>query len=248
MIYLLVCDQAVGGERAGQTPRRSLTDLPKGRIDVWIMLDGSHLLSPLERRRRLDGWLADLTDGADGPYSSPSVTVRLTPARTAAERGVMFPWVRRPSPAMVVACIALIVGLSGTSYAKILALPLNSVGTPQLKANAVISSKVRDHTLLAADFKPGQLPPRGIQGYEVVSPPPNIVMNDIHNSIFMTCPAGKRAIGGGGATGGGIVPGDGPYITSNLPSVDGTGWLVDTTRAVSGYSALVGRIICADVP
>jgi hypothetical protein len=175
-------------------------------------------------------------------------TVRLIPARTAAERGVMFPWVRRPSPAMVVACIALIVALSGTSYAKILALPLNSVGTPQLKANAVISSKVKDHTLLAADFKPGQLPPRGIQGYEVVSPPPNIVMNNIHNSIFMTCPAGKRAIGGGGATGGGIVPGDGPYITSNLPSVDGTGWLVDTTRAVSGYSALVGRIICADVP
>ncbi len=111
---------------------------------------------------------------------------------------------------MVVACIALIVALSGTSYAKILALPLNSVGTPQLKANAVISSKVKDHTLLAADFKPGQLPPRGIQGYEVVSPPPNIVMNGIHNSIFMTCPAGKRAIGGGGATGGGIVPGDGP--------------------------------------
>jgi len=196
----------------------------------------------------LTGEFANLTDGGDGPYSSPSDYCSLTPARTAAERGAMFPWVRRPSPAMVVACIALIVGLSGTSYAKILALPLNSVGTPQLKANAVISSKVRDHTLLAADFKPGQLPPRGIQGYEVVSPPPNIVMNDIHNSIFMTCPAGKRAIGGGGATGGGIVPGDGPYITSNLPSVDGTGWLVDTTRAVSGYSALVGRIICADVP
>ena len=206
--------------------------------------DAGSTLKPLVR----DQAAANLTDGADGPYSSRPITVPLTPARTAAERGVMFPWVRRPSPAMVVACIALIVALSGTSYAKILALPLNSVGTPQLKANAVISSKVKDHTLLAADFKPGQLPPRGIQGYEVVSPPPNIVMNDIHNSIFMTCPAGKRAIGGGGATGGGIVPGDGPYITSNLPSVDGTGWLVDTTRAVSGYSALVGRIICADVP
>jgi hypothetical protein len=64
----------------------------------------------------------------------------------------------------------------------------------------------------------------------------------------MTCPAGKRAIGGGGGTGGGIVPGDGPYITTNMPSVDGTGWLVDTTRASSGYSALAGRIICAEVP
>ena len=40
---------------------------------------------------------------------------------------------------------------------------------------------------------------RSMSGMGIVSPPPNIVMNDIHNSIFMTCPAGKRAIGGGGA-------------------------------------------------
>jgi hypothetical protein len=152
----------------------------------------------------------------------------------------------RPSPAMVIACLALLVALSGTSYAKILALPVNSVGTPQLKANAVTSPKVRNHSLLAVDFKPGQLP--GIRGYQIVQGGPNIVMNQVYNSLFMTCPPGKRAIGGGGGTGGGIIQGDGPYIVVDQPSVGGTGWLVQTARANPGYSALVGHVICASVP
>jgi hypothetical protein len=154
--------------------------------------------------------------------------------------------VPRPSPAMVVACLALVVALSGTSYATILNVPLNSVGTPHLKANAVVTAKVKNGSLLAVDFKPGQLP--GIRGYEVLQATPNIVTNQIYNSLSMTCPAGKRAIGGGGGTGGGIVPGDGPYIVVNQPNFDGTGWLVQTARATPGYSALVGRIICANVP
>ena len=53
---------------------------------------------------------------------------------------------RFPSPAMVVACIALLIALAGTSYAAI-RLPANSVGTKQLKKRAVILAKVRDHSL-----------------------------------------------------------------------------------------------------
>ena len=158
----------------------------------------------------------------------------------------MFRSIPRPSPAMVIACLALGVALSGTSYAKILALPVNSVGTAQLKPNAVISSKVKDHSLLAVDFKPGQLP--GIRGYEVVEGGPSIVMNQIYNSLTMTCPAGKKAIGGGGGTGGGIIPGDGPYIVVSQPSLDGSSWLVQTARGTPGYSALAGRLLCANVP
>jgi hypothetical protein len=71
---------------------------------------------------------------------------------------------RFPSPAMVVACIALLIALAGTSYAAI-RLPANSVGAKQLKKGAVISAKVRDHSLLALDFKPDQLP-RGPQGFK----------------------------------------------------------------------------------
>lgn len=74
----------------------------------------------------------------------------------------------RPSPAMTVALIALFVALGGTGYAA-LKLPKNSVGTKQLKKNAVNSSKVKNRSLVADDFKAGQLPagpagPAGAQG------------------------------------------------------------------------------------
>ena len=65
--------------------------------------------------------------------------------------------IRRLSPAMIVACIALAAALGGVGYAAI-KLPANSVGTLQLKANAVNSSKVRNGSLLNADFKAGQAP------------------------------------------------------------------------------------------
>jgi hypothetical protein len=69
-----------------------------------------------------------------------------------------------PSPAMVVSCIALLVALGGVGYAAT-ALPRNSVGTPQLKRNAVTSIKVKDRSLLARDFRRGQLP-RGLRGLQ----------------------------------------------------------------------------------
>jgi hypothetical protein len=72
---------------------------------------------------------------------------------------------RRPSPAMVVACLALLVALGGTGYAAV-NLPRNSVGTAQLRTGAVTSGKVQDFTLRRADFRPGTLlrGPRGPQG------------------------------------------------------------------------------------
>jgi hypothetical protein len=71
----------------------------------------------------------------------------------------------RPSPAMVVACAALTVSLAGTGYAAF-RLPANSVGAAQLKKNSVTSSKIRNYTLVKADFRPSQLPrgPRGLPG------------------------------------------------------------------------------------
>jgi hypothetical protein len=56
----------------------------------------------------------------------------------------------RPSPAMVIACIALMVALGGTSYAAI-KLPRNSVGAKQLKKNAVTGPKVKANTIKGAD-------------------------------------------------------------------------------------------------
>jgi hypothetical protein len=70
----------------------------------------------------------------------------------------------RPSPALIVAIIALIASLVGTAWA---ALPKNSVGTKQLKSksvttgkignNAVTGAKVANGTLTGADVNIGQL-------------------------------------------------------------------------------------------
>jgi len=82
---------------------------------------------------------------------------------------------RLPSPAMLVACVALAVSLGGVSYAAGV-LPKNSVGAAQLQKkavtraklmkNAVTGVKVKNGSLTTADFKAGQLPagPRGPKG------------------------------------------------------------------------------------
>jgi hypothetical protein len=74
---------------------------------------------------------------------------------------------RRPSPALVVACVALFVALAGTGVAAVVVLvPKDSVGTAQIRNSAVISSKVKDHSLNAKDFAKGQIPagPAGATG------------------------------------------------------------------------------------
>lgn len=60
-------------------------------------------------------------------------------------------------PATVISVLALFVALSGTSYA-VSRLPRNSVGGKQLRKNSVTAVKVKDGSLLAKDFKSGQLP------------------------------------------------------------------------------------------
>jgi hypothetical protein len=73
----------------------------------------------------------------------------------------------RPPPSMVIASLALLVALGGTSMAAVtLVIPRASVGLLQLKENSVNSSKVINGSLLRKDFRAGQLPqgPRGPRG------------------------------------------------------------------------------------
>src|SRR5438552_3894324 len=57
---------------------------------------------------------------------------------------------RAPSPALVISLNALFVALGGTSYAAITTLPANSVGTAQLKNNAVTGKKLAKSITLAS--------------------------------------------------------------------------------------------------
>ena len=80
---------------------------------------------------------------------------------------------------MVVASLALLAALGGTSVAAVSQVRANSVGTlqlrnnavttPKIRNNAVNSAKVANRSLLAIDFRQGQLPrgargPRGFTG------------------------------------------------------------------------------------
>jgi hypothetical protein len=81
----------------------------------------------------------------------------------------------RPSPALVVACVALFVALGGTGYAA-LQLPKNSVGPKQIQKgavnrsdmanNAITGAKVKNRSLTNTDFRASSLPrgPRGPTG------------------------------------------------------------------------------------
>src|SRR5829696_8962984 len=133
------------------------------------------------------------------------------------------------SPAMIVACAALIVALGGVSYAAGV-LPKGSVGTAQLqkqavtasklRANSVSGLKVRDGTLAATDFKAGQLPagpqgpkgdpgaqgPKGDAGAPGISGREYVIGAEVSvnpgqiGGAQVTCPAGKMVMGGGGGT------------------------------------------------
>jgi hypothetical protein len=149
------------------------------------------------------------------------------------------------SPAMIVACAALIVTLGGVSYAAGV-LPKGSVGTAQLQKKAVTASKLRansvnglkvkDGSLAASDFKAGQLPqgPKGdpgAQGPKGDKGDPGVAQVTVRISNFMSIPAnsvkaavahcqpGEVALGGGASTQSGVVMEasnhDGPYEAPN---------------------------------
>jgi hypothetical protein len=111
---------------------------------------------------------------------------------------------RRPSPALVIACFALMAAVAPASYATVSQiLPQQSVGTSQLKPNAVTSNKVRDFSLRKWDFKKSDLP--GLVGdmtlrqSSITVPAGPVAGNGLYVTrvIQVKCQPGERAISGG---------------------------------------------------
>jgi hypothetical protein len=162
--------------------------------------------------------------------------------------------------ANVVASLALFAALGGVSYAAV-TLPKNSVGRAQLKKNVVVSKKVKDRSLLARDFKRGQLPggPRGLKGDAGVPgpkgdkgdpgiPAPSAGANAIVRSVdfvveansqnggFALCQPGERATGGG-ATPGGVTAGQ-IFPLQSVPS-DAAGLVSNSGEAPRGWRVIM---------
>jgi hypothetical protein len=156
---------------------------------------------------------------------------------------------RRPSPATVMAFLALLVALGGTSYAAI-TLPANSVGTKQLKKNAVTSKKVKNRSLKAVDFAAGQLPrgpqgPQGAQGPQGPAGATNVTVRQgpgVSSGIdTASCNPGERAVGGGGVaeSSDGVLWLSAPTQTSGTP----TSW--DAAALGSAGDDVKAYVICA---
>jgi hypothetical protein len=117
---------------------------------------------------------------------------------------------RRPSPAIVIACAALAVALAPASYAAVSQLlPEGSVGPLQLRDDAVSSNKVRDFSLRRWDFKKSDFPrvPTGgrllgdITRHQasVAVPAGPVAGNGLYvtRAVQVRCQPGERAISGG---------------------------------------------------
>src|SRR5215471_18768359 len=85
--------------------------------------------------------------------------------------------------------------------------------------------QVVDGSLLTADFKPGQIPqgPKGdpgVSGYEVVTHTATLNINE--GGLAVSCPTGKRVLGGVGHQEWSISAG--PYVEENGPTPGDAAW------------------------
>lgn len=119
---------------------------------------------------------------------------------------------RRPlTYANVMSTLAVFLLIGGGAAFAAIRLPNNSVGSKQLKNSAVVSSKVKDHSLQKVDFEAGQLPagPRGATGPqgsagsdafgELVYKEGAVVgvPNNDQAAVSVDCDPGYHVVGGG---------------------------------------------------
>ncbi len=166
----------------------------------------------------------------------------------------------RPSPALAVAALALFVSLGGSSFAAV-QLARNSVLSKHIKdgqvrradlaLNAIGTAQVADGSLLAGDFKPGQLPagPKGDPGVEALTVRAEVGMG----AVTAHCLPGERATGGGAHSLTGLLTGSAPVseptaLFTDNPPVAGytpTAWSGHATSEL-GYDAKVTVwVVCA---
>jgi hypothetical protein len=174
---------------------------------------------------------------------------------------------RRPSPALIIAVVALFVALGGTGYAAI-KLPKASVGAKQLKKNAVTSAKVKNSSLLLGDFRaserrklrgpagtPGAQGLQGIQGPKGATGVEKVVVRSAALlfasgsggdgqtlSASAQCQAAETVVGGGTEAGPTVIVGGQPntFVTASRPA-DASGGALGNGAEPRGWYAEARR-------
>ena len=204
-----------------------------------------------------------------------SFKYHVTPRSRGAGRRPSSARFHRPSAAMSVALLALFVAVGGTSYAGV-RLANNSVLSRTIKngqvkrqdlaRNAVGSAQVADGSLLASDFKSGQLKagPAGPQGLQGPQGPKgdkgdtgltSLTVRAVSGTGPQTvdCQPGERATGGGVHSVDGVITASAPVsntdaIFTNDPPVQNytpTAWTGDAFLNETDHASVTVWVICA---
>jgi hypothetical protein len=183
---------------------------------------------------------------------------------------------RLPSPALIVAALALLLSLTGTAVAAGLItgsqIANNTISHLDVKNNDLRSADVRDNTLTSADvlngtlkaidFAPNQLKPGpagpagpagaqgpagpqgapGLAGLEIVKVQ-GPLSSDSSRLTTVTCPAGKKVVGGGGQ----VVGGAGDVALDESYPLNATAWraVANETNATAAAWFLSAYAVCA---
>jgi hypothetical protein len=110
----------------------------------------------------------------------------------------MKTWIKMPSPAMLVALLALFVALGGSAYA------VNKVGTNQIKNNAVTTPKIKNNAVTTAKVANGAITTAKVKSGAIQGDRLSVIqvegeevtMNPGTSEIaYANCPEGRQAIG-----------------------------------------------------
>lgn len=181
----------------------------------------------------------------------------------------MRPFCRRPSAALVVACLALFVSLSGTSFADVAqVVPRNSVGTPQLRNSAVTTPTIRNGSVTLAKLAPnaripgpagaagpqgpkgdkGEKGDTGAAGLTGLERRGNSSVSDSTSdkTVQVACPSGTRALSGGGAVQGASGS---AVLRASYPSNTLTSWFVSASEVnpTAASWSLTAFVVCGAV-
>jgi hypothetical protein len=170
----------------------------------------------------------------------------------------------RPSPALVISCIALFLALTGSALAVGLAknsvrsaqivdggvrtldlrdnsviapkIAPDAVGSEEIAESAVASPEVADQALTASDLGPDSVAASEL-GAVTVRTNSTKVAKDANGGVSVSCGAGEQVLGGGGQ------PGHfGTEMTSSRPS--GNGWLYQAKNNTGGEDTLTVFALC----